>query len=223
MRPTNSRTTASGGTPSRVELDQLAGLVARVDDQPVAGFHHLLLADDAAQRLRGVAVGEREVLDLGQGVRGVHERHPPPLGGQPADLPGQPVVGVHDVVPAGLVRGLDPQDAGGQGAQLGRQVLLGQPLERTGGDVAHGDARRELDDGRQVAAGGAGEDLHLDAEGGQPLAGLDDVDVHATGVAGARLLERRGVHGQHRHAPRVHGRQGHRRTSLSRGSLPRSR
>ena len=87
------------------------GLVGGVGDQPVGGVDDLLLADDAAQRLGGVAVGQREVLHLGERVRGVHERHAPALAGQPADLPGQPVVGVHDVVPAGLVRGLGAQDA----------------------------------------------------------------------------------------------------------------
>ncbi len=103
-----------------VEVDQLARLVGGVGDQPVGGLDDLLLADDAAQRLGGVAVGEREVLHLGQGVGGVHERDAPALGGQPADLAGQPVVRVHDVVEAGLVRGLGAQHAGGQRAQLGR-------------------------------------------------------------------------------------------------------
>ncbi len=81
--------------------------------------------------------------------------------------------------------------------------------------MPHGDPGRQLDHGRQVAARGAGEDLDLDAERGQPLAGLDDVDVHAAGVAGAGLLERRGVHRQHGHAARVD-------TSVSvwRGSCP---
>ena len=34
---------------------------------------------------------------------------------------------------------------------------------------------------------------------------LDDVDVHAAGVAGAGLVQRRGVHRQHRDAARSHG------------------
>ena len=36
---------------------------------------------------------------------------------------------------------------------------------------------------------------------GHPGRGLDDVDVHAAGVAGARLLQRRGVHGEHADPP----------------------
>ena len=58
---------------------------------------------------------------------------------------------------------------------------------------------RHLDDRRQVAGGGPGEDLHLDAGLGQPPGDLDDVDVHAAGVAGAGLVQRRGVHRQRRH------------------------
>ncbi len=37
--------------------------------------------------------------------------------------------------------------------------------------------------------GSAGEDLDLDAEVGQALGSLDDVDVHAAGVAGSGLVE----------------------------------
>ena len=54
-----------------------------------------------ALRLGPVAGGELSVLDLGQGVRGVHQRHAPALLGQPADLAGQPVVRVDQVVVAG--------------------------------------------------------------------------------------------------------------------------
>jgi hypothetical protein len=70
-----------------VEVDELAGLVRRVGDEPVGGRDDLLLADDPAQRLRSVALGQREVLHLGEGVRGVHERDAPALARQPADLP----------------------------------------------------------------------------------------------------------------------------------------
>jgi hypothetical protein len=110
---------------------------------------------------------------------------------------------VHDVVPARLVHGLGAQHAGGQRAQLGRQVVLAQPLERACREVADRHAGRELDDGREVAARGPGEHLDLDAQVGQALGGLDDVDVHAARVPGARLLERGGVHRQHGHAARA--------------------
>jgi hypothetical protein len=173
-----------------VQVHQFARLVCGVGHQPVRGRDHLLLPHHPAQRLGCVALGEREVLHLGQGVRRVHQRHSPALGGQPADLPGEPVVGVHDVVPAGLVRGFGAEHPGGQRAQLRGQVLLGQALERPSRDVPDGDARGQLHDGRQLAAGGAGEDLHLDTQGGEPLAGLDDVDVHASRVARTGLLER---------------------------------
>ena len=108
---------------------------------------------------------------------------------------------VDDVVVAGLVLGLLAQHRRGEGAQLGGQLLLAQPLERAGADVPHGDAGAHLDDRRQVAGGRAGEDVDGDAAGGQPAGDLDDVDVHAAGVAGAGLVERAGVHREGRHPP----------------------
>ena len=103
-----------------VELDELAGLALGVGDQPVGGLDDLGLADLAAHRLGQVAVGEVQVLDPGHRVHGVHQRHAPAVGGEPADLAGEPVVRVHQVVVAGRgVRG-DPHHAGGEGAQLAR-------------------------------------------------------------------------------------------------------
>ena len=230
MRPTKASTTASAARPSSaraasrspgrnrsrstpggmvtvrlrvgaVQLDELAGLLLGVADQPVGLGHHLVLADHPDHRLRGVALGQRGVLDPGQGVRAVHQRHPPAVPGQPADLPGQPVVRVHDPVVAGLVPGLGPQHAGGERAQLAGQVVLAQALERAGGDVPHQHARRQLGDRRLLRRGGPGEDLHRNAAPGHPGRRLHDVDVHAAGVAGARLLQRGGVHGQHADPP----------------------
>ena len=65
--------------------------------------------------------------------------------------------------------------------------------------MPHQHAGGEWDGRRQLAAGRAGEDLDLDAAGRQLAGQLDDVDVHAAGVAGAGLVERRGVNRQHRH------------------------
>ena len=97
--------------------------------------------------------------------------------------------------------GLLAQHGGGEGAQLGGQLLLAQALERPGADVPHRDAGGHLDHRREVAGGGAGEDVDLDAAGGEAPGGLDDVDVHAAGVAGAGLVERAGVHREGRHPP----------------------
>jgi hypothetical protein len=65
------------------------------------------------------------------------------------------------------VRGLGTQDPGGQRAQLRRQVLLRQALERPGRHVAHRHAGGHLDDRGQVAARRAGEHLDLDPELGE--------------------------------------------------------
>ena len=54
---------------------------------------------------------------------------------------------VHEVEVAGVVLGLDAQHAGGERAEQRRQVFFGHRLERSGRDVPHQDARRELDGG----------------------------------------------------------------------------
>jgi hypothetical protein len=61
-------------------------LGAGVGDQSVGRVGDLLLADNADQRLGAVAVREHRVLDLGEGVRGVHQRYAPAVLGQPAHL-----------------------------------------------------------------------------------------------------------------------------------------
>jgi hypothetical protein len=183
-----------------VEADQLTGLLVGVGDQPVGLGDDLFLADHAGAGLGSVALGQRLVLDLGERVRGVDERDAPAVAGEPADLAGEPVVRVDDVVEARLVLGLLAQDGGGEGAELRGELLLAEALERAGADVAHRHARAHLDHRREVAGGGAGEDVDLDAAGGKAAGGLDDVDVHAAGVAGAGLVERARVHRQRGHA-----------------------
>ena len=56
-----------------------------------------------------------------------------------------------------------------------------------------------VDDRVDPRRGGAGEDVDLDAGGRQAPGELEHVDVHAPGVAGARLVQRRRVHADHRH------------------------
>ena len=56
-----------------------------------------------------------------------------------------------------------------------------------------------LDDRVEPGRGRAGEDVDLDAGGGQAAGQLEHVDVHAAGIAGARLVQRRRVHADHRH------------------------
>ena len=46
------------------------------------------------------------------------------------------------------------------------------------------------DRGLQGRAGGPGEDVDLETTLDQPLGELDDIDVHAAGVAGAGLVQR---------------------------------
>ncbi|GAA3301738.1 hypothetical protein GCM10020295_45720 [Streptomyces cinereospinus] len=179
---------------------QLVGLLGGVGDQPVGRGDDLGLADDAGGGLGRVTVGQAGVLDLGHGVHGVHQGDAPALGGEPADVPGEPVVGVHEVVVAGAVAGPRLHHAVREGAQLCREFLLGEALVGARVDVPDEYAGGELHGGRQGGGGRAGEDLHVDAERGEPLRELHDVDVHAAGVAGARLVERGGVHGEHRDA-----------------------
>src|SRR3954463_13459892 len=118
----------------------------------------------------------------------MHERHSPALLHQPADLAGQPVVRVNEVEVPRFVHRLDPQHTGRERAELRGEISLVQALERTGGDVTHAHARRELDDRREVTRGCPGEDLHIDAGGGETFGYFADVDIEAAGVTGARLV-----------------------------------
>ena len=255
IRPTKSSTSASAGRPALgprparwsdgledvevdarrhdddlarvgvVQLDQGLGLVVGVGDQPVGRLDDLGLADLAARRLGAVTAGERVVLDPGHGVHRVHQRHLPALGGQPADLAGEPVVGVHQVVPAERAPGLGAHHAGGEGAELARQVVLAQPLVRAGGHVPHRSrpAPARPPGGRSLLV------ARVKISTATPRAAsrrrrLDDVDVEAARVAGAGLLQRRGVHAEHRHPPRqaARGSQAAHRAILPDGPAVRS-
>ncbi|MGX1243553.1 hypothetical protein RKD46_004657 [Streptomyces pseudovenezuelae] len=173
-----------------VVVHEFLALLGGVGNQAVGGGDDLGLADDAGGGLGGVAVGQVGVLDLGHGVHGVHERGAPALGGEPAHVAGEPVVRVDQVVVAGAVAGPGLHHAVREGAQLGGEVLLVEALVGTGVDMADQDAGGHLDGGRKTARRRAREDLDLDVDRGEALGELDDVDVHAARVAGARLVER---------------------------------
>ena len=76
----------------------------------------------------------------------------------------------------------------------------------------------EVDGRGQRSGRGTREDLDVDAELGQPPRGLDDVDVHATGIAGTGLIKRRGVNAEHRHPRRCERSQHAHASSLRRRS-----
>ena len=141
-----------------------------VRHQPVGLGHHLLLADDAATRLGPVTLGQHGVLDPGQGVHGVHERDAPAVLGQPAHLPGQPVVRVDEVVAARRPSGLGPHHAWVKAHSWPGRSSLARPSNGpaiTCRTITPGAISTV---GRQVAGGGPGEDLDLDA-GARPAGG----------------------------------------------------
>ena len=105
--------------------DQLACLLGGVGDEAVGCPYYLRLADDAGGRLRSVAFCEGGVLHLGHGVHGVHQRYAPALCREPADVSREPVVGVDEVVVAGLVARLRAEDARGEGAEHRGQARRG--------------------------------------------------------------------------------------------------
>lgn len=182
---------------------EFVGLLGRVGDEAVGGADYLGLADDAGGGLGGVVVGERGVLDLGHRVHGVHQGDAPAFGGEPADMAGEPVVRVDQVVVAGAVARPCLHHTVREGAQLGREFLLRQPLVRARVDVPDQNTRGQLDLRGQGAGRGPGEDLHLDVLRGQPLRQLHDVDVHPARVTRAGLVQRRCVHREHRDPARL--------------------
>ncbi len=99
-------------------------------------------------------------------------------------------MGVDEVVVAGPVAGPGLHHAVGEGAQLGRELLLGETFVRARVHVPYEDPGGQLDHGRQPAGGGPGEDLDLDVDGREALGQLHDVHVHTARVAGAGLVQR---------------------------------
>ncbi len=87
-----------------VERHQVVGLGFGVGDEHVGGGDHLLLAQHPLIRLGIVPGRQREVLHFGHRVHAVHQRDLPSFRGHPADLAGQPVMRMHEVVvPLGTV------------------------------------------------------------------------------------------------------------------------
>src|SRR5690606_31201243 len=90
---------------------------------------------------------------------GVHQGHTPTLGGEPADMAGEPVVRVDEVVVAGTVARPRLHHAMGEGAQLGGQLLLGETLVRARVDVPDEDAGGQFDGGREGGGEGCTESI----------------------------------------------------------------
>ena len=180
-----------------VMLGEVVLFLVRVDHHDVGVVGDLLFADAARLRLRRIAVGEVQVLHRGQRVGGVHQRHAPQIPQQPPDLPRQPVVGMHHAVAQTMAPG-EGEHPAGERRQLGGQLGLVQALVRPGDDVDDAQIRRHLHDLALARARGTGVHVHCHSAGRQFPARAQHVDVHPAGIAGARLLQRRGVHGDDR-------------------------
>lgn len=98
-------------------------------------------------------------------------------------------MGVDQVVVAGPVARPGLHDAVREGAELGRQLFLGESFVGARVDVAHEDAGREFHGGLEPSGGGAREDLDLDVDRGEAFGELHDVDVHAARVARTGLVQ----------------------------------
>ncbi len=92
-----------------------------------------------------------------------------------------------------------------EGTQLAGQIFFVQALERPGRHMvdehgltqAFGVQRRDVG---LAAVGGSGENLHQGAACGEESGRLHDVDIQTASVPRAGLLQRRGVHADHRHS-----------------------
>ena len=175
-----------------------------IDDETVCFIDHLLFTHRTQWRFRCVTLSQCGVLHRGQGVCGVDQRHRPAIPGQPANLTGEPVVRMHHVVVPRFVVGFGPQHARSERAELGRQVVLVETFERARDHVAHQHAGGDRNHGRVGRGRRSGEDLDFHTPSGHMQRGLQNVDVHAPGVSGARLGQWRGVHRDHRHPARQH-------------------
>ncbi len=179
-----------------VQVDELEGFHRGGRADGVAAPHHRRLGLDPPEGL--VVAGLR--LDPGEGMEGGDQRQRPLVLEEVAGGGREPVVGVEDVDAAVTV------EVGGHG--LGEHVdhrgelLLG---EVDGACPQVDDLETRLDGDPVGQAVVVTPDVHPDVDAGlgERRRELAHVDVHPAAVAGARLGERRGVHGEHRH--RGHG------------------
>ena len=173
--------------PGAVELHQLVGLDRVGCADGVAAADHGGLGGFAGGRFVVAGGG----LDPGEGVEGGDQRQVEPVLEVVGRNRGQPVVGVQRLDRG---RGQVGSHAVAELSDDRREVLLGQ-LGRAGGDVHHLEARFDPHAVGKVVGPAAHVDPHVDAGLGQRGRQLTHVDVHAAGVAGAGLRERRGVEG----------------------------
>ena len=87
--------------------------------------------------------------------------------------------------------------AAGEGGQLGGQIFFIQALVWPGDNINDAQMRLDVNDFALARPGGAGVDVYLDSPAGQLAGTVEDVDVHAAGVPGAGLFNRRGMHRDH--------------------------
>ncbi|CAH0327556.1 hypothetical protein SRABI128_06223 [Microbacterium sp. Bi128] len=179
-----------------VVRDQLGRFGAGIGDQPGRAVDNPVLAVLTPPRLGLFAGLEELVLDLRHRVHGVDEGQPPQLRELQPGHPGDPVMGMDDVIPAVRLEQPDPVDLGHHAVQEPRELLLGQLTGRAGEDVVHAHARGRVFDGGLRGRGGPGEDLHFHAGLGEGRGQRPDVHVHAAGVTGAGLFHGRGVQGK---------------------------
>lgn len=133
---------------------------------------------------------KRRILDRCQSMSCVDERHTPAIACEPADLPGQPVVRVNQVVVPGLVPRFLTKNSRGECTQLRREVLFVETLERTGNDIAYHHTRCGLTE-RFIGRGRrTGEYFDLYAAFRQLDGALQNVDVHPARVAHSGLRQR---------------------------------
>ena len=143
--------------------------------------------------------GHRLRLDPVERVEGADERQVQLVLDHVAREPRQPVVGVHRGVgqlAGGRRRGHAVEHAGRELVDHRGQRLLGQGVERSGGNMVHPQPRLDVDHGRQIGRPGPGEDVAGHVGAGQGRGQLADVDVHAAAVAGAGLGQGGRVEGQ---------------------------
>jgi hypothetical protein len=142
---------------------QLRGLDAGVGNQAGGAVDDPVLAVLPAPWLRFLTGLQHEVLDLGHGVHGVHERNIPLSGQcQPGET-GDPIVGVDEVVAPGPLLPADPFDLRHHAVQQFRQLLFRHfpPWSRC--HIVNADPRTGVFDGGPPGVRSAREDVDFDA------------------------------------------------------------
>jgi hypothetical protein len=184
--------------PRPVMTTEFGRLVGRVGGEYVGTVNDGSLPALAYVGLDGLIPAETGVLDASHRVHGVHQRQTMPAFQLQANLTGEPIVGVNQIM-AAKVR----LQRSAEFLRQGWQRLFGDMFRGSGIEMNHPSVLVDIDDIGHLGRVPPSEDIHLQTPLAEPPRQLGDVDVETSGIAEAWRGQRRRMHADHRDAIRI--------------------